>query len=649
MTAEKIILKYQEKGVKLFLNEDKLQFSGPKGIIDDDARKELQAYKDDIITYLKSHKGQVVCDKTQRFLPFEMTDIQVAYVIGRNRTYQYGGIGCKIYAEYEFPKLDLEKLERAWENVVKNNDMLHAVIKNNKEQQILQDYEVPAIEKWKIEDISPDERKNKLNEIRDRLVMKQYKVGEWPLFDLEISELEDVTILHISLDMLIADFLSINIIVDELEDNYFGDKKKTFTKELSFRDVIVYEHNRQKHPQYSETMKKDKQYWEERISTMPEAPDLPVKEDLKDTSIRQLNTYIEKERYLELQKLADDNNITLSGLILACYAEVLAYWSNSKRFSINVTMANREQVHPDIYSIIGDFTKINILEICQDYNLSFIQRVQFIQKQLWNDMEHMSYSGIEVLREMTRLKKKEVIIPYVFTNTFYPQLSNVKQFIFLAGKLREKNDVQYINAECSVHVLFPLIDILGRAIGGLRPWKFERVEETYKNSPFCIIYGSIYNIPICINVQNQMDPSDPENSVLLFHKISLYTECGNLTMIGTNSDIMWEPRIRKCIAADGGFHLEADDEYLDLPVYEEMHNDEGKCFREMFSDTWPDSIKLFLEDFYRDFYLGKKMDSNAQFLISVCQAWKDLGSSIGSANIIHAYTTKPIKISEIVK
>lgn len=25
MTAEKIILKYQEKGVKLFLNEDKLQ------------------------------------------------------------------------------------------------------------------------------------------------------------------------------------------------------------------------------------------------------------------------------------------------------------------------------------------------------------------------------------------------------------------------------------------------------------------------------------------------------------------------------------------------------------------------------------------------------------------------------------------------
>lgn len=40
-----------------------------------------------------------------------------------------------------------------------NNDMLHAVIKNNKEQQILQDYEVPAIEKWKIEDISPDERK----------------------------------------------------------------------------------------------------------------------------------------------------------------------------------------------------------------------------------------------------------------------------------------------------------------------------------------------------------------------------------------------------------------------------------------------------------------------------------------------------------
>ena len=47
-----------------------------------------------------------------------------------------------------------------------------------------------------------------------------------------------------------------------LNEMCIRDRKKTFTKELSFRDVIVYEHNRQKHPQYSETMKKDKQYWD---------------------------------------------------------------------------------------------------------------------------------------------------------------------------------------------------------------------------------------------------------------------------------------------------------------------------------------------------------------------------------------------------
>lgn len=231
-------------------------------------------------------------------------------------------------------------------------------------------------------------------------------------------------------------------------------------------------------------------------------------------------------------------------------------------------------------------------------------------------------------------------------NTFYPELLNVHQFIELAGKLREKSDIKYVNAECSVHVLFPLVDILGRALGGLRPWEFRMVDKESHASPFSIVYGKIYNVPICINVQNQMEPSNPENSLLLLHKITLYTERGSLTMVGTNSDVIWEPCMRKSISSDGGFHLEQNNMYLDLPVYEEMHNNEGKKFKNMFSEIWPDGIKSFLEKFYDGIHQDEDSGYDAQFLIAACLVWKELSQCIGAADIIERYTDRPVQMSD---
>ena len=416
MKVEEVILKYQEKGVKFQVKNGKLSFVGPKGVIDLDARREVQNYKEDIISYLEKNKDSVVVDKDNKFKEFRLTDIQSAYLVGRNESYTYGGIGCKIYSEFKFPNLEVSKLNEAWKRVVENNDMLHAVVKHNGVQQILEEYTVPNIKEWNIINASEEEAKKHLQSVRKRLTEKQYSIDQYPLYDLEITKLkDDVTILHLSLDMLIADFTSINIIIDELEKSYFHGEVPS--KELSYRDVIVYQDNEKKYPKYLEKHLKDEEYWKERISTMPEAPDLPKEETDKKISIRQFNTYINKERCEVLQSFADKNKVTLSGVILSLYAEILAYWFTEKNFLINITMANRPDIHSEIDRIVGDFTVVDILEVKAKENKKFSERLQDIQKQLWSDLEHLSYTGVEVLREMTREKKKEVIIPYVYTST----------------------------------------------------------------------------------------------------------------------------------------------------------------------------------------------------------------------------------------
>ena len=48
--------------------------------------------------------------------------------------------------------------------------------------------------------------------------------------------------------------------------------------------------------------------------------------------------------------------------------------------------------------------------------LLFNQFIQTIQKQLWNDLEHISYNGVSFIRELMQVHKtREIILPFVFT------------------------------------------------------------------------------------------------------------------------------------------------------------------------------------------------------------------------------------------
>ncbi len=147
-------------------------------------------------------------------------------MVGSNESYSYGGIGCKIYCEIKYPKLDLVKLQNAWNQVIDNNDMLHAKININGTQQILDNYILPKIKFWEMEDSKERIIDEHLKNIKERLSTKKYEIGEWPLYDLEVTNLKDSSILHLSLDMMIADFMSIKIILEELESYYFEGRLK---------------------------------------------------------------------------------------------------------------------------------------------------------------------------------------------------------------------------------------------------------------------------------------------------------------------------------------------------------------------------------------------------------------------------------------
>ncbi|MCI2201508.1 amino acid adenylation domain-containing protein, partial [Clostridium sp.] len=496
MKIEHLILKYQEKGITFSVEDNKLKYSSPKGAINKEAIDEIKKQKMELIEYIKNNPSKIVVDIDNKYKEFPLTDIQSAYLVGRNSVYEYGGIGCKIYSEFEFPKIDILRLEAAWEKVIENNDMLHAVIHNNGTQSILENYKIPRITNWNLESLDENEIDKHFKNIRERLIKKQYHPEKWPLFDLELSEFKEKSIIHFSLDMLIADFTSINLIVKELEECYFNInmKNKEYRKMLSFRDVMIYDRNRKNNPEYINKRKHDKQYWTDRVKKLPCSPILPIdsmKE--KNVSITQFNTIINKDNYKKLKQLAKDERVTVSNILLSLYIEILSYWSQQKSFCINVTISNRPPIHSEINNIIGDFTVNDILEVKDINDCNFIERVKAVQKQLFDDISHLSFTGIEVIREMKKIYGKSFTMPFVYTSTL--GLDNSDDRKNYKSKLVYKiSQTPQVLIDCQVMEHNEEILITWDVRNNIFPDKIiEHMFSMYENILAKIVKGNVFN------------------------------------------------------------------------------------------------------------------------------------------------------------
>jgi len=87
--------------------------------------------------YSSSQFPALVLDREHLYEPFPMTDVQQAYWIGRGASLELGNVATHIYSEAEFEDLDVERLSRAWQRMIRRHDMLRAVVLPSGEQQIL--------------------------------------------------------------------------------------------------------------------------------------------------------------------------------------------------------------------------------------------------------------------------------------------------------------------------------------------------------------------------------------------------------------------------------------------------------------------------------------------------------------------------------
>ena len=263
--------------------------------------------------------------------------------------------------------------------------------------------------------------------------------------------------------------------------------------------------------------------------------------------------------------------------------------------------------------------------------------------------------GIDVIQEhpvhyndliqAIKLARKNDCIYQV--NSFYPFIKSVGRFIELSNKALAIGQPLYIDASCSLQVLFPMIDIFGRALGGFSPWVFQNIESGESGLPFSILTGKIKDIPIILKIQNQIDPADPDNNGFLLHRVIIGTTEGTLNLTDSNGQVQWNPQMYVPHNSEGVLDMYGDNHYLNLHVSEEVPDIHIGQYREVYENVWPSGISVMLDNFIKIKADKRQRELQTQRLLTASKIWREIAEAIGNPQFIKTPDRKGISLSEI--
>jgi amino acid adenylation domain-containing protein len=426
LEVEQLIVWLAEKGVQLWTDGDQLRVRAPKGVLTGELPNLLARHKQALLRKLQDHTFEAVDASLprltprieERFKPFSLNDIQQAYWVGRTGGVELGNVTTHAYMEFDGSAVDIDRQSAALQKLIARQDMLRAIILPTGEQRIQRDVPPYQIQVTDLRAKPAAEVAAGLEAVRVEMSHQVLALDRWPLFDIRVTLLPGNRVrTHVSVELIIMDFGSLHVFMKEWEHFYEYPDEPLPPLEISFQDFILAEQQMQD----TELFKRSERYWLDRLEALPPRPQLPLAINaatIEKPRFTRRHFVLEEEKWGQLKEFARHAELTPSGLLLAAFAEVLAFWSLSPQLTINLTQYNRLPLHPQVNQLIGNSISVVLLAVDNCAATTFVERAQRLQQQLWQDLNHTHVSGVRVLRELARKQGHTLsaLMPVVFTS-----------------------------------------------------------------------------------------------------------------------------------------------------------------------------------------------------------------------------------------
>ena len=341
---------------------------------------------------------------------FPLAPMQHAMWVGRHDSQPLGGVAGHLYVEFDGPAIDPDRLRDAATSLAARHPMLRVHFLADGTQQIGPPTDFPlAVNNFR--DLSDEATEQRLRDIREA---KSHQQLDGQVFELTLSVLPgEKSRLHVDLDMQAADAMSYRTLMADLAALYRGRPLPDLG--FSYREYRQEIVRRDAGPRPAHDT--DRDWWSQRIPELPDPPSLPTanRKALSRNSTRRWQ-WLDPEIRDALFAHARARGVTPAMMFAAAFSHTLASWSGTSRFLLNVPLFGREPMHPDVDSLVGDFTSSLLLDVDLTETSDASSRAHAVQDAMRTAAAHAQYPGLSVLRDLARHRGAPVLAPVVFTS-----------------------------------------------------------------------------------------------------------------------------------------------------------------------------------------------------------------------------------------
>lgn len=226
--------------------------------------------------------------------------------------------------------------------------------------------------------------------------VKPFDVEKAPLLRVTLAKVnEDRHFLLLDMHHLIADGVSMSVLIQELTDLYRG--KELRPLKLQYKDFSVWQHDRSA----AEEFKKHERYWLDALGENIPVLDLPLdkkRPQLPDFSGSAVRTRLQKETAENLRRLMDETGSTLYMILLAGYSLFLSKLSGQEDVVVGSPAAGRSRA--ELEGIIGVFVNTVAMRSRPEGDKTFRAYLEEVKMLALGAAEHQEFPFEELAQKL---------------------------------------------------------------------------------------------------------------------------------------------------------------------------------------------------------------------------------------------------------
>ncbi|EPI8558780.1 amino acid adenylation domain-containing protein [Vibrio fluvialis] len=342
----------------------------------------------------------------------EMTTLQAAYWVGRQSTTPRAGDAAHLYIEFEGKGIDETRLAAAVHALFARHEMLRVTVSEDGQWSVseLNEFHALQVLDWRALDAADCDEK--LRVMRERKTHQKLALNQGQGAEFVLTHLSDNRFrLHVDVDMIAADAQSFRLMIEALVAAYHGE-----LSDARSAPFTEFQHQMTTSAQQA-LAARDRRYWRALQSTIAPAPKLPERDPVNPDSAavhtERLAFEMSAQQRAQLEALAAQHHLSLSAVSLGAFNALLADALKQPAFRINVPLFYRPQGFDDT---VGDFANLTLFSANCAPNVPLLTLFEQTQHQLMACLEHRHYSGVNVMRDLSRQQGSLQTSPVVFTS-----------------------------------------------------------------------------------------------------------------------------------------------------------------------------------------------------------------------------------------